>query len=219
MDRRGLLLAALALPAAAWAQGVRGLWFDPAQLPSYSGRLDRYIVNPAGEIDRLLYREGAQVVFPASEAQEIAEAVRPGDSMMVWGIRARSAPVITMLAWAKAEGDRPHFVAQPSWFAPTRRGTQRLTVSGVVDRTLMTPQGEGMGVLLQSGDVIRLAPEIHMSLGDALKDGATIVAEGLGYRRDDRSAIDAERTGPDSAGLRPLPTPPPPAAAPGTARP
>jgi len=218
MERRRLLLASLALPAVAVAQGTRGVWFDPTQLPSYAGRLDRYLMNPAGDVDRLLLREGAQVIFPASEAQDIGEAVRPGDSMTVWGIRARTAPVITMLAWAKTEGERPRFVAQPSWFAPTRRGSQRLSVSGVIDRSLMTPQGEGMGVLLQSGDVIRLPPEAHMALGDALKDGATIFAEGLGHRQGERSSIDAERVGAEAGALRPLPDPPAPAPAPAPAR-
>ena len=209
MRRRHLLLTALAAPAL--AQGVRGVWFDPTQLPSYSGRLERAVVNPAGEVDRLLFREGAQIVIPPAEAGDILETVRQGDAMTVWGIRARSAPVITMLAWAKAEGDPPRFVAQPSWFAPTRRGSQRLSVSGVIERTLMTPQGEGMGVLLQSGDVIRLAPAIHAALGDALKDGATLFAEGMGHRQGDRVSLDAERLGAEAAALRPLPDPPPPA--------
>lgn len=220
--RRGLLLGGLALPAVAAAQGSRGVWFDPTQLPSYSGRLERMLVNPAGETDRLLFREGAQIVMPPSEAQDIGEAVRPGDSIIVWGIRARAAPVITMLAWARTEGVRPRFVSQPSWFAPTRRGSQQLQVAGVVDRTLLTPQGEGMGVLLQSGDVIRLAPAVHIAMGDALKDGATIAAEGLGHRYGERSSIDAERIGAEPGALRPLPepapaAPPPPAG--GAARP
>lgn len=208
--RRGFLAAAVTLPVllisvAARSQANPGLWFDPAQLPSYSGRLERLVLNPAGEIDRLLYREGAQILFPASEAQEIVEAVRPGDSMTVWGIRARSAPAITMLAWARAQGQRPHFVAQPSWFAPTRRGTQRIALAGVIDRTLLTPQGEGMGVLLQSGDVIRLAPNVHLAVADLLRDGASIAAEGLGQRQAERSAIDAERIGPDPGHLQALP--------------
>ena len=208
MRRRHFFLTALAAPAL--AQGVRGVWFDPTQLPSYSGRLERALMNPAGEFDRLLFREGAQIVFPPSEAGDINEAVRPGDAMTVWGIRARLAPVITMLAWSKAEGEPPRFVAQPSWFAPTRRGTQPLSVSGVIDRTLMTPQGEGMGVLLQSGDVIRLPPANHAALGDALKDGATIFAEGLGHRQGDRVSLDADRTGSAADALRPLPDPPAP---------
>lgn len=210
-------MAGQALPGAAWAQGARGVWFDPTQLPSYSGRLERLVVNPAGEVDRLLFRQGAQVIMPPSEAQDLAEAVRPGDAVTVWGIRARTAPVITMLAWARSEAERPRFVAQPAWFAPTRRGTQRLSVSGIVDRTLLTPQGDGMGVLLHSGDLIRLPPAVHAALGDALKDGATIFADGLGHRQGERSSIDAERTGPDAAALRPLPEPATPPA--GAARP
>lgn len=197
----------MGLPAAALAQGTRGVWFDPTQLPSYSGRLDRYLINPAGDIDRLLFREGAQVVFPPSEAADIGEAVKQGEGITVWGIRSRNAPVITMLAWSKTDNDRPRFVAQPSWFAPTRRGTVPLQVTGIVDRTLLTPQGEGMGVLLQSGDVIRLSPDIHAALGDALKDGARLAAEGLGHRQGERSSIDAEKIGTEASNMRPLPTP------------
>ena len=208
MERRALLLAGLA-SGAAWAQGTRGVWFDPTQLPSFSGRLERSLVNPAGEVDRLLFREGAQIVFPPSEAQDIAEAVRPGDSMTVWGIRARNAPVITMLAWAKAEGQPPRFVTQPSWFAPTRRGSQRLQTGGVIDRTILTPQGEGMGVMLNSGDFIRLPPAAHLALADALKDGATVFADGLGHRQGERISIDAERVGPEARALRALPDPAP----------
>ncbi len=207
VKRRHILAAGIAVPAVVGAQGTRGLWFDPTQLPSYSGRLERILLNPAGEFDRLLFREGAQIVMPPSEAQDLGEAIKPGDSITVWGIRARSAPVITMLAWARNETERPRFVAQPSWFAPTRRGTQRHQLAGVVERTLLTPQGEGMGVLLQSGDVIRLPSAAHTALGDALRDGATIAAEGLGQRVADRVAIDAERVGADAGRLIPLPEP------------
>ena len=90
-------------------------------------------------------------------------------------------------------------------FRRTRRGTQRITVAGTIERTLMTPQGEGMGVLLQSGDVIRLAPEAHLALVESLRDGATIAAEGLGHRQAERAAVDAERIGPDPGHLQALP--------------
>lgn len=201
-----LPLVAVGFGSAA-AQGTRGLWFDPTQLPSYSGRLDRAVLNPAGEFDRLLLRQGAQIVMPPSEAHDVAEVIKPGDAITVWGIRARSAPVITMLAWSNSESERPRFVAQPSWYAPTRRGNQRHQVAGTIDRTLLTPQGEGMGVLLQSGDVIRLAPAIHAALGDALRDGASIAADGLGHKAGERIAIDAERIGAEANALRPLPEP------------
>jgi hypothetical protein len=183
----------------------RGVWFDPTQLPSYTGRVERFIGNPAGEVDRLLFREGTQIVIPPAEAEAIREAVQEGDGMTVWGIRARAAPVVVMLAWARPGSEEANFVAQPSWFAPLRRGTARLRVAGVVERALLTPQGEGMGVLLANGDVIRLSPASHATLADRLATGAAIMAEGLGSMRGARRAIDAERLGPSEADLAPVP--------------
>jgi hypothetical protein len=125
LQRRAL--APLLLAGTAQAQTPRppprGLWFDPTQLPSYTGRVERFINNPAGETDRLLFREGTQIVLPPTEAEAIRDAVRQGDALTVWGIRARAAPVVVMLAWARAASEGANFVAQPSWFAPTRRGT------------------------------------------------------------------------------------------------
>ncbi len=182
-----------------------GLWFDPTQLPSYTGRVERFIHNPAGETDRLLFREGTQIVLPPFEAEAIREAVRQGDALTVWGIRARAAPVVVMLAWARVASEGANFVAQPSWFAPTRRGTAQLRLAGVVERALLTPQGEGMGVLLTNGDVLRLPPALHARLGDALAPGASIAAQGLGSQNGQRVAIDAESLGQNAETMAPLP--------------
>jgi hypothetical protein len=206
---RRSLAPALLLAGMAQAQTPRpppsGLWFDPTQLPSYTGRVERFIDSPAGETDRLLFREGTQIVMPPTEAEAIRDAVRQGGALTVWGIRARAAPVVVMLAWARAASEGANFVAQPSWFAPSRRGTVRLRVAGVVERALLTPQGEGMGVLLTNGDVLRLPPSVHAALGDALAPGATIFAEGLGTQRSNRVAIDAESLGNNSETMAPLP--------------
>ena len=207
MQRRAL--APLLMAGTAQAQTPRppprGLWFDPTQLPSYTGRVERFINNPAGETDRLLFREGTQIVLPPTEAEAIRDAVRQGDALTVWGIRARAAPVVVMLAWARAASEGANFVAQPSWFAPTRRGTARLHLAGMVERALLTPQGEGMGVLLTNGDVLRLSPGIHARLGDALAPGAAIAAEGLGTQTGQRIAIDAESLGHTADTTAPLP--------------
>ena len=90
--RRSLLLApALLLAGEARAQRGASLWFDPTQLPSYSGRLDRWIATPAGAVDRGLLREGTQFVFAPSEAEGLMTAIEPGAPISVWGIRARNA--------------------------------------------------------------------------------------------------------------------------------
>src|SRR5690349_18182921 len=110
MRRRVAFLApaALALPPAARAQGAAGtpprlrgdFWFDPTQLPSFTGTVERYLPNPRGETDALIFREGPQIVFPPDIADAVKQAAPPGRPLVAWGIRARNAPVITMLAFA-----------------------------------------------------------------------------------------------------------------------
>lgn len=217
MRRRAVLGGAAALPVSpsfvlaqtpagpSPAPSQRDLWFDPTQLPSYSGRVASWLMNPAGQVDRALLREGTQIIFPASEADALQEAIPAGGHITVWGIRARNAPVVMMLAWAKAESEPVSMVAQPAWFANTRRGGQRHRVEGKIEAPLLNPQGEPMGVLLEDQRLIRLPRASHQALGDALRVGAMISAEGPGTRRGDAISIDAEAIGANAAGMQPIP--------------
>jgi len=193
------------LAGGASARSPRGIWFDPTQLPSYSGRLERWVMNPAGETDRALLREGAQIILPPSEAAELTSLINPGDPFTVWGVRARAAPVITMLAWARGDTEPANFVAQPAWFASTRRGTEIHRLTGEVDRALLTPQGEHMGVLLRNGGVIRLTVAAHEALAARLAAGESLVAEGAGLQRGNDVAIDAVMLGRDAASMAAVP--------------
>jgi hypothetical protein len=65
-----------------------------------------------------------------------------------------------------------------------------------------------MGVILtETSGAIRLPIAVHAALGDALRPGAELAAEGLGTRRGGLEAIDADRLGKDAASLQPLPEP------------
>jgi len=112
----------------AWAQTQRAagdFWFDPTQLPSFTGTVERYLLNPRGETDALLFREGPQVVFPPDAAQAVHGVAVPGRPIVVWGIRARNAPVITMLAFAASSDATPQVVERLYW-----RFGARLAVPG-----------------------------------------------------------------------------------------
>ncbi|RVT92031.1 hypothetical protein EOD42_20055 [Rhodovarius crocodyli] len=213
MRRRSLLLGgmmaapALMLARPLHASDARRVWFDPAQLPSYSGRLERWLINPAGEIDRALLKEGTQIIFPATESNELVAAIRPGDNLITWGVRARNAPVVTMLAWGSSDSEPANFVRQPSWFAPTRRGGTPQTVTGRVAQPLLTPQGEAIGVILDNGAVVRLAADVHAALGDKLGNGAAVAASGPGSEAHGLKALDAERLGTAPDKLEALPQP------------
>jgi len=206
LPRRAAFGLLLATPA--FARAPRGVWFDPTQLPSYSGRLERWLINPAGETDRALLREGVQIVFSPSEAPDLVAAVEPGQNLTAWGIRARTAPVVTMLAWARAPDQPAIFVTTPAWFASQGTGGQEVRVAGEVRHPLLTPQGEAMGLILAEGDVVRMPVGAHRALGDAVAIGRHVVAEGMGTRVGDRTALDAARLGPTAESLAPVPVQP-----------
>jgi hypothetical protein len=202
----GLIPAGL-LAAPAAAQPAHSPWFDPTQLPSYSGRLERWIANPAGAVDRGLFREGTQFVFASSEAEALMLAIEPGAPVCVWGIRARNAAVVLMLAWGKTDSEPASFVERPAWFVAHETGREALRLSGRILCPLLTPRGEGMGVILAEGGAIRLSVEAHRALGDMLKAGENIAAEGLGTRRGGLVALDARAIGKEPGSLQPVTQP------------
>jgi hypothetical protein len=212
-----------AAPAPARRSGE--LWFDPTQLPSFTGTVERYLLNPGGETDALLFREGPQIVFPPEVADAIMQAAPPGRPLIVWGIRARNAPVITMLAFAANAESTPRLIERPYWRLGGRDGQdrmQRLSVAGTVRQPYWSPQGEVAGAVLEDGTVVLLpasAMPASDGLREAMKQGAKLAAEGIGVAPPAEGqggahsgasaarALIADRVGETPGALHPLPAP------------
>ncbi|SDB32199.1 hypothetical protein SAMN02927895_01132 [Belnapia rosea] len=215
MGRRDLLaLLAVAAPLgggrAQTATGRRGesdLWFDPTQLPSFTGTVERYLPNPRGETDALIFREGPQIVFPPDVAEAVQRDAPRGRSIIVWGIRARSAPVITMLAFAPSSDATPVVVDRFYWRLggrlPQAEGTS-LQFSGTVKQPYYTPQGEVAGAILEDGSVILVPAEAAKGAADLLKAGQSLAAAGPGRESSEGRALLADRIGPALESMRPL---------------
>ncbi len=215
--RRILLLLTLLAPLPGMAQEraaarspASEFWFDPTQLPSFTGTVERYLLNPRGETDALLFREGPQIVFPPEFGDVVRNAVPPGRTLVVWGIRARSAPVITMLAFAPGNDAAPVVVDRFYWRLSGRAAAEqaeRVTVGGTVKAPYMTPQGEVAGAVLEDGSVVTVPQGTADALRDLLRPGARVAAEGRGVASDAGKAVAAERIGDTPENLRPVPPP------------
>ncbi|PWS37222.1 hypothetical protein DFH01_10205 [Falsiroseomonas bella] len=218
MRRRRLLLAILLLPAGAAAQQratrspASDFWFDPTQLPAFTGIVERYLLNPRGETDALLFREGPQIVFPPEFGAAVRAAAPPGRPIVVWGIRARHAPVITMLAFAPDAEAAPVVVERFYWRAGRDAAEQAapLAVQGIVKAPYFAPQGEVTGAVLEDGTVVTVPPGSVEALRDLLKAGATLAAEGRGVAGENGRALAADRIGANPEALRPIPASPAP---------
>lgn len=192
----------------AWAQTT---WFDPGQLPAFTGTVDRYLPNPAGGIDGLLFREGSQVVFPPAIAETLLAAAPVGRTLVVYGLRARGAAVVTMLAWAPNGETEPSMVDQPVWrlrlLDPPANATD-MEAAGTVRATLFSPQGEPIGAMLEDGTVVRLPLPIAETLAARLKPGARLAVSGSGANTVAGRAIAARRIGETADKLEPITAPP-----------
>ncbi len=194
----GLLL--IAAPA-----GAAEFWFDPTQLPSFTGTVERYLLNPQGGTDALLFREGPQVVFPPDVAQAVRRVAPVGRPIVVWGIRARSAPVITMLAFAPAADAPPTLVDRFYWRADRQPPPERmLSVAGTVRAPFYESQGQVSGAVLDDGTVVMLPPGRAEAERALLQPGARLAASGSGTEGPDGRALLANRIGDKPETLRPL---------------
>jgi len=215
MLRLPLLLLALVLvgPAQAAAQDATApprrsaLWFDPTQLPSFTGTVDRYLINPSGETDALVFREGPQIVFPPDVADAVRRVAPSGQPLIVWGIRARTAPVITMLAFAPDAEATPMVVERVYWRLSgqqVREPAMHLRVSGTVKQPYYSPQGEVAGAILEDGTVVLLPEGAAEGFKDLLRPGAGLATEGRGQQNDAGRALLAGRLGENADSLRPV---------------
>jgi hypothetical protein len=211
--RRLLLLGLVLLPLRLAAQprgSAAEFWFDPTQLPSFTGTVERYLVNPRGETDALLFREGPQIVFPPEFGEAVRGAVPAGRPIVVWGIRARHAPVITMLAFAPDAQAAPVVVDRFYWRMLGRSATEqadRMAVAGTVKAPYYAPQGEIAGAVLDDGTVVTIPAGTAEALRDLLRPGAKLAAEGRGVAGEAGRAVAAERIGDSADSLRPVPAP------------
>jgi hypothetical protein len=146
-------------------------------------------------------------------AEGVSKAVPAGRPVTVWGIRARNAPVITMLAYAPNAETSPVVVERLYWRLGDR-GTgeraERLAVAGTVKAPYFNPQGEVVGAILEDGTVVLLPEGVTAGeqdgLRDLMKQGARLAAEGPGAVAELGRALVAERLGGTPDALRPVPT-------------
>jgi hypothetical protein len=196
---------------AAEASKTPSLWFDATQLPSFTGVVDRFLANPSGRSDRLVFREGPQIVFPPDAFEAIRDVAPVGRSLVVWGIRARNGPAITMLAFA-APDSQPTVLDRFYWRTeqgPPAQDRREMLLIGTVWVPYLSPQGQTAGAILENGDVVRVEPKVAALFKDRFVAGAKIVAGGTGIETALGRAIDADQIGASMETLQSLPHPQP----------
>lgn len=175
--------------------------------PAAQGQVKRILINPYGEADGLRLTDGTIVKFPPHMAGALTEAVKPGETIRVFGRpEARGvvkADAIVNVATAQTVFDQPPVVGEGRSLPPHLRvqALQAQQVEGRIDAVLTGPRGEVNGVILVDGSIVRFPPE---SLRLSVQAGAPFAATGLGTRNVYGTSLEAIRMGPSLATLQPI---------------
>jgi len=194
-----VLLAATLIAGGAGgvAYAQMGAAFDPAQLPTVTGKVAQYLPTPRGDVDGLLLDDGTEVHFPPHLSAELVFAVKPGDSVTVHGLKARAEPLVDAASITN-DATKVTVVNGGPW---RHDEMTQMDAQGRIKADLHGPRGEFNGVVLDDGTVIHLPPPEATRLADQLAVGKTIVAKGEGFSGDLGKAIGARAIGPDSTHL------------------
>lgn len=182
--------------------------------PVVTGRVQRWLVNPNGEVDGLLLADGTQVGFPPHLSSEVQGALKIGDSVEVSGWRAPNAPVVRA-ASLKATASGRSVADKPPVDGAKRESREpraprdpgaltAMNASGRVARILYTGRGDANGVLLDSGTIVRFPPHVGAAYASSLQPGNVIEARGWGTRGANGSALEATALGSSTETMREL---------------
>ena len=175
--------------------------------PTVSGRLQRWLVNPGGEVDGLLLADGTQVQLPPHLSPALLQAARPGDTVQVSGWRAPNAPVlraVRLTVGGRTVEDTPPAPGSAPPARPDPAALAAMSASGRVAQVLYAPGGEANGVLMDSGTIVRFPPHVGTAMAASLQPGSTLFARGWGSRGPHGSALEATAMGPAADTAREL---------------
>jgi hypothetical protein len=173
-------------------------WIDPEFLPEIEGTLERFTLNPKGEIDGLVLTDDTLVHVPPHLGHAVEELLQPGKTVRVRGVRPRDAVMVATVWIANADGrsiidngpDERNKDAASGHVKP--RPTEAV---GTVRLSLYAPKGELRGALLAEGTIVRVRPKQAQQFERLLRPQAALAVRGDGLETRLGRVVDAKEIG------------------------
>jgi hypothetical protein len=177
---------------------VRPTWAQTT--PSVSGTVQQYLLNPHGEVEGVLLKEGTVVRFPPHLGTAVAGTAKPGDEVIVVGFFGPATPhgqvvkalTITNTKTGQTVTDQPPTTPP---LPPDMRGLTLtpLTVQGTVAHVLTNERGEVDGLILSGGEEVKFPPDNGAVVAMMVEQqaGKTVEASGYGTQNAFGTAVDA----------------------------
>jgi hypothetical protein len=183
-------------------------WLDPDYLPETKGTLNRFVVNPEGDIDGLLLKDGTEIHTPPHLSPQLAIALAPGRRVAVRGVKPRDSDLIIAVAIRPGRGEQildegPEHRKRKA--GPRVRKLRKAVLhGGPIERLLHGPKGDVHGALLEDGSVARFPPHVGEAYAALLVPGQALWVRGHIVAIEQGEAIVAEAMGRDESSLEQL---------------
>lgn len=181
-------------------------WIDPDSLPEMKGRVERFLLNPHGEIDGFVMTSEANtpvlVHAPPHLEAEITRHLKPGDVVRVRGVRPRGANLFAAVRLTASNGTQIVDHGPDHNRKHPKLEKKKISTGGTVRLSLFGPKGELRGALLNDGTVIRIGPKEARQLAKLLAPGAMVAVSGDGLETEHGRVVHAKEIGSDPGRLR-----------------
>lgn len=179
------------------------LVLDPPSLkrpPVADGIVDRYLLQPRGDVSGLLLRDGAQMHITNRAAQELINAVQPGDHVRVHGRRASDSPLVKPDVIVNVTDGTsftvPYRLDLPIPPPEDRPTVNEMKAAGKITVLLYDPlKGVVNGVVLSDGTQVRLPPDVGERFHASLQPDMEVEVEGFGTSTRHGNALEATAIG------------------------
>ncbi|GLH80236.1 hypothetical protein SSBR45G_51450 [Bradyrhizobium sp. SSBR45G] len=182
-------------------------WIDPDSLPVVTGKLERFVLNPHGEVDGfIMTAHGKDVLVhtPPHMEAELTRHIKPGEEIGVHGVRPRGANLLAAVAVIAADG-RPIVDQGPDDEREhPKHDHHAMDAAGTVRLSLFGPKGELRGALLTDGTVVRIGPKQAADVAGLLAPNAALAVRGDGIETRFGRIVHAREAGRSLTTLMPL---------------
>ncbi|GBR68368.1 hypothetical protein AA0312_0875 [Acetobacter tropicalis NRIC 0312] len=194
--------------------------YDLSGLPQFSGKVAQFLPSPHGSVTGLVLEDGTQVLVSPEQGHTLAGLVKPGDTVSIRGLKARTLPLIRAfgITSPRGRGMQDNFISMPQQSTEMIAGPD-IVLHGEVWLSLYNLDGQVTGAVLKDHSVVYLSAREAGRVAAWLKPGQPLYAVGTGSSGELGTAIDAREIGPSANQLTGIAVGngPPPGPAPGSA--
>ena len=171
---------------------------DPPSMekpPVADGVVDRYLLNPRGDVSGLLLRDGSQMHVTLRAAQDLTKAIQPGDHVRVHGRRASHSPLVKAdVIINVTDGTSftiPYRLDLPMPPREERPTVTEMNAAGTI-RVLLYDHLKDVvnGALLSDGTQVRLPPDVGEHFHSSLQQNMDVEVRGYGTATPYGSALE-----------------------------